>query len=139
MFFAKKTDLEQQREVRLTILQLEKLISRAVNNSNAAVAAFDTSFDSLHNPDGKLSKPMLHVTEFQSADRHVENNETTLAEIEDALKNKQLRTSFILRENLKNVKKKNHHASSMFGVYHRVEAEWQDTQDAATYLIECWT
>jgi hypothetical protein len=110
MFFHKKSSDDQQNEIRLTVLQLEKLIERAADNANAAIAALDTSFDNFHDPDDKLSNRMLHLTELSSAHRFIENNERVLSEIEEIFKNKQLRIQSFLRENLKIIKKKNYDA-----------------------------
>lgn len=135
MFFAKKISGEQQKEIRLNVLQLERLIERALNNTNKAIVAFDKSFENLYGSESDLLRKTLHVTEFMSADRLVENNEGVLSEIEEIFKSRLLRTPVILRAGLKKVKGKNHQASIMFNVYHRVESAWEDSQDPAAFLV----
>ena len=135
MFFYKKSRDDQQKEIELTVLQLEKLIERAVDNAKSSIVAFDTSFDNFHDLNDKLSNKMLHLTELSSAHRQIKNNEKVLSEIEEIFKSKQFRSHSFLRENLKNAKEKNHHASIMFGVYPRVTSEWVNDQDAATFLV----
>ncbi len=82
MFWDKKSSTEKKKEIRLSIMQVEKLIERAIDNANNAVIAFDKSYENTDSisqeSTNNLAIQILSVTEFMSAFRFVKQNEKIL-------------------------------------------------------------
>jgi len=76
MFWNRKAKLEKEKEKRLAVLQLEKLIERAIKNANDAIVAFDQSkenkYDSSKESAEVIAGKIFTLTQFMSARRFIE-------------------------------------------------------------------
>lgn len=126
MLFNKNPD-ERKKEIRLNVWQLEKLIERALDNSNNSIIAFEKSLAFLYNSsEEELSRQVGYVAEFSNSERCVKHNNDILTEIEKILTLRQMQTPSILRVNLKKIKGINDQLSIRFRVYHRVDIDGDD-------------
>lgn len=117
MFLNKKSEIEKQKETLLSILQLDKLIERAVENANNAITAFDKSYEVLFDRSQEIHddlKAMVSTTEHMSARRFVDENEQVLVEIKQLIDGGRIQTPRLIRESLNIVQKKNSDAVIMF-------------------------
>ena len=117
MFWNKKSAIEKQKETMLSVLQLGKLIDRAVENANIAIIAFDKCYEILFDSSQEIHddlKAMASATELMSARRFIDQNEKVLAEIKQIIDDRHMQTPHRIREGLKIVQKKNSDAIIMF-------------------------
>lgn len=117
MFWNKKSAIEKQKETMLSVLQLGKLIDRAVENANNAIIAFDKCYEILFDSSQEIHddlKAMASATELMSARRFIDQNEKVLAEIKQIIDDRHMQTPHRIREGLKIVQKKNSDAIIMF-------------------------
>jgi hypothetical protein len=138
MFWNKKPAIEKQKETLLSVLQLGKLIDRAVENAKNAIVAFDKCYEFLFDGSQEIHndlKAMVSATELMSARNFIEQNEKVLAEIKQLIYDGHLRTPHLIRESLKNVQKKNSDAIIMFMADDLIREKRQSDETAIESLF----
>lgn len=139
MYYLKKLfnsapSLEEQKEIQMISLQLEKLIKRAVDNADEAIAFFDKGNLGEEDTDELADKVSTGVN-FMLTHFRVEENGRLLSEIEEILINKKLRAFSFIRDELKKAKQKNFDASIALGIDPSTLGEADLKMDAAMHLI----
>lgn len=107
MFWNKKTPAEKDKEVQLNIVQLKKLIQKAIVNAQNAVSGYSTWIENKYKSSKDESNTLSALIGLTDTHRFVEQNKEVLLELENITTTKQLKIPAAILKKLKNIQSAN--------------------------------
>lgn len=120
MFWNRKNSIEKERETQLIVIQLQKLIRKAMSNAQNAISGFDAWVENKYKSQTKEDPSVLSaLIGLGDTRRYVAQNKDVLLEFENILNSKQLQLPVVIFKKIKSLKSLNDDIDIELSVFNR--------------------